>query len=66
MRPVEGLPQLLERAEMEKKAVIDMLNSSIVNIRESKLKHKRLYSDDLEKTTSDVIQQSSEYHHTSI
>ena len=60
IQQVEGLPQLLHRAEMEKKAVLDMLDSSIVRTRGSKLKRKRLYSDDLEETTPEVIQQSSE------
>ena len=60
MQQVEGLPQLLQRAEMEKKAVLDMLASSILRTRRSKLKRKSLYSDDLEETTSEVIQQSSE------
>ena len=45
---------------MEKKAVLDMLDSSIVRTRRSKLKRKRLYSDDLEETTPEVIQQSTE------
>ena len=60
IQQVEGLPQLLHRAEMEKKAVLDMLDSSIVRTRRSKLKRKRLYSDDLEETTPEVIQQSTE------
>ena len=60
IQQVKGLPQLLHRAEMEKKAVLDMLDSSIVRTRQSKLKRKRLYSDDLEETTSEVIQQSTE------
>ena len=60
MQRVEDLPQLLQRAEREKKAVIDMLDSSIVSTKQTKLKRKSLYSDDLEETTSEVIQQSLE------